>query len=104
MKPFFSFPVLVSLVALVLGGAVACTPPCMQVQQVLCTCEATTQDERTACEDRASDQESLAPVTAEQNELCEQILPDCEAFITQADGCERLATLEGRQACGLSPR
>lgn len=80
----------------------ACTSPCMQVQQVLCQCQGSTQNERNACEDAASAQEKLAPPDDTQLAACETILPECEAQV--ALGCDTLDTPAGRTACGIAAK
>jgi hypothetical protein len=82
--------------------AAACSSPCMQVQQLLCQCQGSTQTERNSCEDAASAQENLAPPDAAQLAACEALIPECEALL--ATGCAPLETPAGRAACGLSFR
>jgi hypothetical protein len=80
----------------------ACTSPCLKVQQVLCQCQGSTQNERNVCEDAASAQEQLAPPDDAQLAACEALLPDCEAQV--ALGCDALDTPDGRRACGIAVR
>lgn len=85
----------------VLGG-VACTTPCMRVQEILCECQGLTQDEQQACIQIAEAQERIDPPTAPEQEVCESLIPTCEAQVKL--GCETLKTVEGKQACGLAQR
>jgi hypothetical protein len=80
----------------------ACTSPCMQVQQLLCQCQGSTQTERNTCEDAASAQEQLAPPDEAQLAACEALVPECEAQVAQ--GCDTLDTPAGRVACGIAAR
>ena len=94
--------VLVAVTAV--GGVWACSSPCLQVQQVLCQCQGSTQSERSTCEDNAKQQESLQPPSDATQDTCDQLLPGCEAIIDGGAGCASLQTDEGRKACGLAPR
>lgn len=91
------------LLAVVFAQALAatgCTKPCIEIQQMLCTCEGLTQDARNACEDDANAQADLDPPTADDELVCEGLLDGCQAIIDQ--GCEQLQTREGKRACGLA--
>jgi len=92
------------LLAIVFSAAVAvaCSSKCFQIQQALCECQGQTQEERSTCEDNASQQEGLAPPDEAANKVCEQLLPGCEALIDGGSGCDALKTDEGRRVCGLS--
>lgn len=81
-------------------AASGCTKPCMEIQQILCTCEGLTQDARNACEDDANAQADLDPPTADDELVCEGLLEGCQAIVEQ--GCELLQTREGKRACGLA--
>lgn len=96
MRPFL----LLALVVMPALLAAGCTKPCIEIQQILCTCEGLTQDARNACEDDANAQADLDPPTADDELVCEGLLEGCEAIVEQ--GCELLQTREGKRACGLA--
>jgi hypothetical protein len=84
-------PALLAFVAaLILTG---CKGDCRQLTEKLCECSQTTL-EREACLRRASAEDARVAPTAEDEQVCGQLLPGCD--------CRIIDTPEGKKACGLS--
>lgn len=91
---------LIGLIGAFLGLTAGCTKPCMELQQIMCTCEGRTQDARSVCEDAAKAQAELAPPKDGDEVVCESLLEGCQAIVDA--GCDQLQTREGKRACGLA--
>lgn len=89
------------VLTLVFAAATAgCTTPCVEIQQIMCSCEGQTQDARNLCEDAANAQADLAPPTDDDQLVCDALLAGCQAIVDE--GCDKLQTREGKRACGLA--
>lgn len=84
-------PALLALAAaLLLGG---CKNPCRQLSEKLCDC-ATTTLQKESCLQRVSSEDARIAPTAQEQQVCAQLLPGCD--------CHQIDTVEGKKACGLS--
>jgi hypothetical protein len=93
-------PRLAALLTLVL--AAACGSPCQDLGERICKCQpaGTAQDGcKQAVEDQI-DRGNPRPGDSEQDR-CEELLKTCPDPANDAGACDRLATEEGRVACGL---
>ena len=82
------------LAALLLAFALAgCKGNCRQLSERLCDCQPS-QTDKDACLQRASSEESRIGPTAEQEQVCGQLLATCD--------CHTINTAEGKRACGLA--
>jgi hypothetical protein len=79
-----------SLALLSLAG---CKGNCRTLSEKLCDCELNALA-REACLRNAADQDGRVAPTAEQEEVCGELLERCE--------CSTISTPEGKQACGLA--
>lgn len=91
---------LLAFVFFLIVAVAGCTTPCMEIQQIMCSCEGQTQDARNFCEDAAKAQADLSPPTNADERVCESLLPGCQAVVDE--GCDKLQTQEGKRACGLA--
>lgn len=71
----------------------ACKSPCRALSEKLCECTDNSLD-RDACIREAANEESRVAPTAEDQDRCEALIEQCD--------CNRIDTLEGKQACGLA--
>jgi len=79
----------------VLGLLIAsgCKNPCLELAQKICDCQSTT-SLRDACNQQASDRNSLETVTPEDEETCTALMDKCD--------CHALDTAEGKLNCGIA--
>jgi hypothetical protein len=86
---------LISASVLILAGAAGCGDACLSLAEQICQC-LPDDGTRTACNRRAHDQEDSFPLRPEDTAFCQQKLD------ANACDCNKLNTLEGRQACGVA--
>ncbi|HVE83347.1 MAG TPA: hypothetical protein VND93_10890 [Myxococcales bacterium] len=77
------------LLALSLG----CKGSCRQLSEKLCECQVTT-SAKTACLQRASQEETRIAPKSEDEAVCSGLLSGCD--------CHQIDTPEGKRACGLA--
>jgi len=85
-----------ALTFLLLAGTPAltgCKGPCRQLSEKLCECSANS-TEKTACLQRAANEEGRIAVQPEDEVRCESLLESCDCRLTD--------TPEGKQRCGLA--
>ncbi|MEN9799905.1 MAG: hypothetical protein RL653_3602 [Pseudomonadota bacterium] len=85
-----ALPLFVFAGLLALSG---CKGPCRQLSEKLCDCAANS-TEKTACLQRAANEESRIAVQPEDELRCEGLLEACD--------CRLVDTPEGKQRCGLA--
>ena len=81
------------LVVAGLLGLSGCKGSCRQLSEKLCECSANS-TEKTACLQRAANEESRIAVQPEDEVRCESLLESCDCRLTD--------TPEGKQRCGLA--
>ena len=74
-------------------GLSGCKGPCRQLSEKLCDCSANS-SEKTACLQRAANEESRIAVQPEDEATCQALLQSCD--------CRLVDTPEGKQRCGLA--
>lgn len=80
-----------------LATAAGCGDACRSLAGQICQCLAD-DGTRAACNRRASDQEAAYPLRPEDLQYCQRQLD------AHACDCNKLNTVEGRQACGVAYR
>jgi len=70
-----------------------CKSKCRQLSEKLCDCTLNSND-KTACLQRAGNNETNSPPSAEDDAVCEALLPDCD--------CRLIDTPAGKIRCGLA--
>ena len=78
-----------------LTAIAGCGNACRSLAEQICQC-LPDDGTRTACNQRARDAESVYAIRAEDSRFCQQQLD------SHACDCNKLNTVEGRQACGVA--
>jgi hypothetical protein len=73
----------------------ACKSSCRQLAEKLCDCAQTSAD-RNVCLTQAANSDANAVVSAEQDQGCRELLPQCN--------CRLIDTRAGKERCGLARR
>ena len=75
--------------------AAGCGDACRSLAEQICVC-LPDDGTRAACNQRAKDQENVFPLRPEDTAYCQKQLD------SNACDCNKLTTVEGRQACGVA--
>ena len=70
-----------------------CKSQCRLLSEKLCDCTTNTTD-KTSCLSRAATQEANNPPTAENEDTCEALAPNCD--------CRLVDTQAGKERCGIA--
>jgi hypothetical protein len=84
---------LLTFVALILLSLCSCKSACRQLSERLCEC-ALNSNEKTACVQRAGNNEGSNPPSPAQDLHCKELLPTCD--------CRLIDTPQGKIRCGLA--
>jgi hypothetical protein len=88
-------PLLLLASVLTLHLVAGCANPCLNLADQICSCQPDDVT-RSACQQRAREQEAIFPVNSQDQQRCQQALD------THVCDCQRILTPEGRVACRLA--